>query len=159
MLDPDRATIVVGVDFTAASEAAVERAIELARKRGAQLRLVHALKPLGAPGLEPSFPSPLKYNNETAEVDETGHAPTDAWLRRIRAKGVTADAVVRSGGSPAAVIVEEADRIAAATVVVGTRSRSGLGKALLGSVAREVVRRCPVEVEVVPGPGGHAGAA
>ncbi|MEA3189996.1 MAG: hypothetical protein QOD77_578 [Thermoplasmata archaeon] len=158
MLDPDRATILVGVDFTQASEAAVDRAIEMARKRHAQLRLVHALKPLGAPGLEPSNPSPLKYNNETAEVDETGHAPTDTWLRRIRAKGVHADAIVRAG-SPAAVILEEADRISAAAVVVGSHRRTPFGKALLGSVSEEVARRCPVEVEVVPGPSGHAGAA
>ena len=55
------------------------------------------------------------------------------------------------GGEPAAAICELAGALGARAVVLGTRGRGGLTRALLGSVSDYVVRTAPCTV-VVTGP-------
>jgi nucleotide-binding universal stress UspA family protein len=52
-------------------------------------------------------------------------------------------------GRPAATIVEFAEELDADHVVVGSHSRKGVSRLVLGSVAESVVRRSPVPVTVV----------
>jgi nucleotide-binding universal stress UspA family protein len=67
--------------------------------------------------------------------------------------GLAADAVLRDG-DPAAEIAAEAVEGGAGLVVMATHGRSGLGRALLGSVASGVVAQSPVPV-VLLRPGGR----
>ena len=52
------------------------------------------------------------------------------------------------GGEPAAAICELATELGARAVVIGTRGRGGLSRALLGSVSDYVVRNAPCTVVV-----------
>jgi nucleotide-binding universal stress UspA family protein len=52
------------------------------------------------------------------------------------------------GGDPAAAICELATQMGARAVVIGTRGRGGLTRALLGSVSDYVVRHAPCTVVV-----------
>jgi nucleotide-binding universal stress UspA family protein len=76
-----------------------------------------------------------------------------ALERELGAAGLDATSVVREG-DPAAEIVAEVGRAGADLVVMATHGRSGLARALLGSVADGVVTRAPVPV-VLLRPGGH----
>src|SRR6185436_2730669 len=67
--------------------------------------------------------------------------------------GLAADTVLRDG-DPAAEIAAEAAEGGAGLVVMATHGRSGLGRAILGSVASGVVAQSPVPV-VLLRPGGH----
>jgi len=58
------------------------------------------------------------------------------------------------GGDPAAAICELAAELGARAVVIGTRGRGGLTRALLGSVSDYVVRHAPCTVVVTRAHGG-----
>jgi nucleotide-binding universal stress UspA family protein len=53
-------------------------------------------------------------------------------------------------GSTADTIIDCAAQFAADLIVIGTHSRSGFDRLLMGSVAESVVRHSPVAVLVVP---------
>jgi nucleotide-binding universal stress UspA family protein len=63
-----------------------------------------------------------------------------------RARGVRTEILVLHEAGPAGVILREARRLRADAVVLGTRGRRALAKALLGSVADAVARRAPIPV-------------
>jgi nucleotide-binding universal stress UspA family protein len=73
--------------------------------------------------------------------------------RELGAAGLDTTSVVRDG-DPAAEIVAEVRGAEADLVVMATHGRSGLARALLGSVADGVVTHSPVPV-VLLRPGGH----
>jgi len=58
--------------------------------------------------------------------------------------------VAALGGSPADVILEEIGKRGADLVVMRTRGRAGLGRAVLGSVAERIVQRSPMPVLLLP---------
>lgn len=148
-------TIVVGTDFSPGSRAAFESGLTMARDLGARLVLVHAVRPLGAPGLELTRPDRTTEENETADpTPDVGLNGSD-WVDLAKAQGVEADVIVRPGRA-AVVIAEEAARLGAHTVVLGSLEKGGLEKAVLGSVAEEVQRRTSRPVVVVPGVAGPA---
>jgi nucleotide-binding universal stress UspA family protein len=74
-------------------------------------------------------------------------------VRKVRARGVGVQVVVRSG-DPAATLLEVADDVDADLVVVGTRGRGGPDELLLGSVARTVADRARRPTLVVPATAG-----
>jgi nucleotide-binding universal stress UspA family protein len=141
--------ILVATDFSPASRAAFDKGIELAKEVRGRVLLVHALRPLGAPGLELTRPDTTKLENETAEpVPSMGIAGTE-WVDLARAQGVEADAIVRPG-LPSVVILEEADRVDAHTIVLGSQEKDPLAKAILGSVAETTAEKTRRAVVVVP---------
>ncbi len=151
MLEQTRGpTILVGTDFTSSSRAAFDSGLRMAREEGGLLVLVHAVRPLGAPGLEMTRPSTARVDNETAEPGpEFGLDGTD-WVMLARAQGVEAVVIVRPGLA-AAVIADEAERLEARTVFLGNSGKAGLSRVMLGSVAAEVKRNTTRPVVVVPG--------
>lgn len=159
MRDRSPPTILVATDFSPASHAAFESGVRMAKEQGGRLVLVHALRPLGAPGLELTRPDTTRFENETARPGDVLDAPQGArgedWADLARSQGVPADVVVRAG-LPAVVIVEEAERLQAKTVVLGSGRKDGLAKTVLGSVAEAVQKatdRPVVVVSGVPEPG------
>jgi nucleotide-binding universal stress UspA family protein len=147
-------TIVVGVDGSAPSLAALRWGAEEAKLREATLVAVHAWvyippAPLAEPGLAPfpltDLPGQLEAQRDGAEA-ELATALTAAFPDgappEIESKLVEDD--------PAEALERESRK--ADLVVVGSRGRSGLTAALLGSVSRHVVDHaaCPVVVVKAP---------
>lgn len=154
MLGSARPTILVATDFTPSSRGAFDEGVRLAKELEGRLLLVHAVRPLGAPGLELTRPDTTKEENETAEpVPAVGLAGTE-WVDLAKAQGVECDIVV-APGRPASVIVHEALRVDAHTIVLGSQGKEGISKAILGSVAEEVREKSGRAVLVVD---DHAGA-
>lgn len=143
---PAMATVVVGVDFSAPSKKALDAAVALAAALQADVVVVHANEPLplGAKrgALDPV--TQLKVDTEAEEVATLSRT----WVAQAGKKAKVA--LVTRTGKPADVVVDEAVRRKAAYVVVGSHGRTGLRKAVLGSVAEAVVRASPVPVVVVP---------
>ena len=138
-------SILVALDFSEHSDAALERAIALAHQSSATLHLLHAYEvPLGAiPIYDVQVPQ--------AMLD----AVRDAAARRVekaRAKAVAAGVsceahLVPSPPTPA--IVDTARNLRADLIVMGTRGLSGFQHALLGSNAERTVRLAPCPVLTV----------
>lgn len=133
--------ILVATDFSATATAALDWAVELARQQGARIELVHAVTiPPSIPGYIPS--ADLDFQGEVLRAAEVRLAEA---VTELQAKGIGA-ATHLQPGTPSQVILDRADEIAAAAVVLGTRGLTGIRHLLLGSTAQRVVHgaRCPV---------------
>ena len=80
------------------------------------------------------------------------------YLRTVEMQfdGAAIECVVRFG-DPVAAILREAEAFGADLIAVTTAGRSGMGRALLGSVAEQVFRRAETPVMLLR-PGRHGGA-
>ena len=71
--------------------------------------------------------------------------------RLLKAVGIPFEREVGSG-DPAHTLVDIAERFACDAIVMGSRGSGGLRKALLGSVANEVLHASPVPVTIIKPP-------
>jgi nucleotide-binding universal stress UspA family protein len=133
------ASVVVGVDGSTESRAAVDVAAWEAYRRGVPLRLVHGYQPGGYGASGPMG---------------TVRKRLDAEAERVRSRypGLSTTTIVVSG-DPGTILVDEAR--SAVLTVVGARGVSSFHSTLLGSVADQVATRAPAAVIVVrpPDPG------
>jgi nucleotide-binding universal stress UspA family protein len=135
-------TLLVPLDFSDDSAAALQTAVDLARRLGAKLKLLHVyhrpttvFEPYG---VQP--PPPM-----VAEVPEAAKRRIELELDKVREAGVEAEALVREG-LPAEEIAAAATELGADLIVMGTRGLSGLKHVLLGSVAERTLRSAPCPV-------------
>lgn len=135
--------ILVPTDFSRCSLAGVRYAARLARSTGASLRLLHAVYPyaqvIAFDRMGSSSESVIKIATETAEA-EMARLKARKFLRDI-----ACETEVRVG--PAADVISSSSRQSGIDLLVtSTHGRTGFKRALLGSVAEQLVRyaECPV---------------
>jgi nucleotide-binding universal stress UspA family protein len=141
--------IMVPTDFSVSAERAWALAQRLARATGSELVLIHVV-PRSAwsiPRADHASEAARKWATEELE-DCAGKA---------RAQGLRARVALRTGVAYRE-IVALAREEGADLIVVATLGRGGIGRALLGSVADQVVRRAPCPVLTVPAPAGERSA-
>ncbi len=153
---PDSRPILVPVDFSASSAAALLWGAALARAITKPLVVLHVVHdPVGAPGyyLRAQHGGAL----EMQRIEEGARDMMDEFLRELCERhpemGAPADLTTRLvAGVPATRILEVADELDARLIVMGSEGRTGLARALLGSKAERVVRLAPVPVTIVKAP-------
>ena len=135
--------VVVGYDGSAGSQAALERAVDVAGDDGVVF-VVHAYALphnwLGHPNYQERLNTALDDAESTIrDLRERTGGPLDrvAWESEI------------IGGDAAEAIAAVAAARHADEIVVGSR-RFGLTRVLLGSVARDLIRLADVPVTVIP---------
>lgn len=143
--------ILVPVDFSPHSEAALLNALEMAEKLEAPLAVLHVVHDLGdAPGyysvkgrkkqlrrLEDVAADMLReFINKMLEQSEGN---------RLLEKAETLLVV----GLPVNRILETAEHIDARMIIMGSQGRTGLAHVMLGSKAEQVVRLSPIPVMIV----------
>ncbi|MDD7939588.1 universal stress protein [Actinomycetospora lutea] len=148
------APVVVGVDGSPASEAAIDFAAAVADADGCPLVAVHTWWD----PLVDSVPEAFVSLDAITEDERRVLAEQLAGRSAIHPDLKVSMVVTRSRAVRA--LLEQAQ--GARLLVVGTRGRGGFAGLLLGSVSRGLVHRAPCPVAVVPPPGvrarGHAGA-
>lgn len=140
----DRPVVVVGVDGSPGSRAALQYALADAARRGAGLRVVAAVQ-------QPEYWSALYGTTAPRPVPDVV-AGVESEVRRFVAEVVaeTPDevpvTVEARAGSPAQVLTRAAED--AAVLVLGHRGRGAIRSAVLGSVGLSCVLHasCPVTV-------------
>ena len=139
--------ILVPTDFGEAASRALNLAVDVSRKFGGSLFLVHAYEvPVALAAPYPGLPPlPAGYLDSFREAAQ---ARLDRALAELRKEFPEAVGVLRSG-APWEEILEVAKEKSATLIVMGTHGRRGLKHALLGSVAEKVVRLSPVPVLTV----------
>ncbi len=135
----------MALDFSPHSERALEWGVELARRLGARVHLVHAYD-LPIPGVHPyEVTVPDTYIEECRAA---AGRKLDEALARVRAEGVEADA--RLTEVPAAsAICDEARAAGCDLIVMGTRGHRGVKRLLLGSVTEHTLRMAPCPVVAI----------
>jgi nucleotide-binding universal stress UspA family protein len=136
--------IVHPSDFSPASRPALRKAIELAKSHRAQLFVVHVLSML--PVVPDTYVAPTVWDDLERGQQITARRQLARLVATAKAAGVRASGVVLDIGVTHERIVQFARARRADLIVIGTHGRSGLTRALLGSVASRVLAtaRCPV---------------
>jgi nucleotide-binding universal stress UspA family protein len=138
--------VCCAIDFSEPSVDTLREAARLARRDGAGLTLVHVFAPpqTVAPELGTLMPEQLEAAIRAELAPRLAAAKAEA---EAAAPGVPVDTVLLAG-RPAHEIVALAEARGIDLVVVGTHGRTGLRRAVLGSVAEHVVRSAPCPVLV-----------
>jgi nucleotide-binding universal stress UspA family protein len=139
--------ILAAIDFSPVSGAVVEHAASLAKAFSAELTLVHIAAP------DPDFvgyqAGPQTVRDTRAETLHTEHRELQATAESLRQREVDCHALLIQGPT-VQTILEEAGRIEADTIVLGSRGHGALYRALLGSVSEGVLHEASCPVVVVP---------
>ena len=137
--------ILVPVDFSAASRAALWRASELATALGASLELLHVLELPGAHALasQAYVPLPPEYRQD---VKRHAEKHLEEWLSTSSVPTIRHE--LREG-KPFVEIASYARQHGIDLIVMGTHGRGGMSRLLLGSVTENLIRTAPCPVMTV----------
>lgn len=142
---PTASTVVVGVDGSALSLAALDFAFDMADRRGWRVLAVHAWEiPAYDVLAAPSGPPPIDVE-ELVASEERAFAESLAGLRERHPDVVVEQLVVK--GQSVRAILDACDD--PALIVMGTRGRGEFLGAVLGSVSQGVLHRAKVPVAVI----------
>jgi nucleotide-binding universal stress UspA family protein len=133
-------------DFSECATGAQTVAVDLAHKLDAELVLVQVLveAPLYSEGFISRRQVQTVYDAQRKWSEET----LEARAAQLRQSGIKTSWRVQMG-APYEEIVRTAEEEHAGLIVMGTHGRSGLNRALLGSVAERVIRLAPCPVLTV----------
>jgi nucleotide-binding universal stress UspA family protein len=149
-LIPAIRSILVASDLSERARAAMPRAYALLRDGGGRVELLHVHVPWSSAGAQSSAPvgSPLpEARRHDLERQLRDSVPPDAEVR-----GIVTRLHLVDGGDPVDAILQAAERLGVDVVALASHGRSGLERALLGSVAEQVARRSPRPVFIVHQP-------
>jgi nucleotide-binding universal stress UspA family protein len=140
--------ILIPVDFSDHSLAALEAAVDLAKVFDSRLHLIHcySIQPGGISPYGVAMPS-----SYFTDIREAASKQLAEW----RLKHLPADILVDTktvSQMPSKAIVEAALEVGADLIVMGTRGHSGFKHALLGSVTERTIRIAPCPVLTVHAP-------
>lgn len=149
-LDSDDGPLLVAVDFTADSEAALLWACRYADRIGAEVIGLHVVHDPGeAPGYYKRAESDL-----LRPLEDVAAEMMDEFVEKMQAEYPDLTTLehlqkVLVKGIPATRILELAKMRGASMIVMGSRGRTGLPHLLLGSKAERVVQLSPIPVTIV----------
>lgn len=138
--------IVVGIDGSAGANRALQWAISLARRTGAEIVAAHIAQPIPYEFAGFGFVAPVAVPNWEAEARGQFQ---DEWCLPLRKAGIPFRSVFEEG-NPGPQLVEIAKREGAGLIVTGTRGLGAVREAILGSVSHYLVQHAEVPVVVVP---------
>jgi nucleotide-binding universal stress UspA family protein len=147
--------ILIAVDESKYAERAAEYGFELAHLSKAEVGLVNIVEPLIVPAAGPDtitgaiFEPPVISDPELANIQkEASENIIDHTIKRFA--GDLKVTQFSEYGSTAEGILDCCNQFNADLVVIGTHSRTGFDRLLMGSIAEDVVRHSLVPVLVVP---------
>lgn len=150
--------ILIGIDNSKFAEHAAQYGFDIAHKFKAAVGLVHIVEP-----------AILPYNNTSdtllgTSMQDIGAADIDIInIQNETSKSIIENTIKKFGddlkvthfnefGDTADGIISCSKQFGADMIVIGTHSRTGLDRLLMGSVAEHVVRHSEIPVLVVPMP-------
>ncbi len=136
----DVRSVLVPIDFSACSLAALQHALALAGPRRGTVHLLHVVDPI-ASGLGDGAPI---ASDVLTRFEDRLNRLTDG----VQARDSTTEMHV-AVGSIEHEILDMVDRYAVDLIVMGTHGASGWGHLLLGGTTERVVRRAPCPVLTV----------
>ena len=137
--------ILVPIDGSEPSNAAVGLALQLARANEAEVIFVHAVELSKIAALV--SPSSVDPSYAIDAACKSGQAFLDEAKARAQKAGIKAICELPEDGCVASVLTLARQR-RADLIVVGSHGRSGIPRAVLGSVAEGIIRRSQIPVLV-----------
>ena len=140
--------LLVPIDFSEPSNAALDHAVDLAEGTDARIYVLHAFEIpiIGLPGAVIGATAEL-----TSRIVNAAQKGLDDAIARYEGRSVVMTPLLKQGNARA-IILEMAEDVSADLICIGTHGREGIARALIGSVAEAVVRTSPVPVLTVHAP-------
>jgi nucleotide-binding universal stress UspA family protein len=140
-------TILAAIDFSEVTEHVVGRSALLAEALGSRLWLVHVAAP------DPDFAGydagPDVVRDQVAKHLREEHRALQTMAEELRGRGIDTTALLVQGAT-VATILQEATKLEADLIVVGSHGRGAISRALLGSTSEGVLHKAVVPVLIVP---------
>lgn len=139
--------LLAALDLAGTTPAVLREARIWSRRLAAQLYLVHVAEP------DPDFigydPGPETVRDAIARKFHREHQSLEAYARELRLEGLDATALLVQGPT-AATIIQEADRLQADVILMGTRAPGALRELFVGSTSKGVLHDSTRPVLMVP---------
>src|ERR687889_394264 len=149
--------ILLATDGSKEAALAVRTAADIAQRTGSELHVVHVGSSLEYVGMGPpligDIPAPTQE-----QLSAEARGLLDAEVEQVKAVGGTVAQAHLGVGAPDREIVELAEKLSAGLIVIGSRGRGGIRRALMGSVSDSVVRHAHCTVLVVRAEGCSRGS-
>jgi universal stress protein A len=140
-------TILAPVDFSPATARVLDAAIELARAIEGDVVLLHVVQP---PMVTSDYGLAMENVQEILRVSEQAAARQLAHLQtRLDGSGVPVR-TVQVNGAPVAGILEQAQKLTASYVIMGSHGHTAFYDLLVGSTTHGVLKKSPCPVVLVP---------
>ncbi len=146
--------ILVPIDFSASSHAALDTAEEFASRFHAEVVMVHVV-PQFVPA---SIPDSISEAALVEHAREEAERKLNISQKAFASKGITATAFVEVSADVAGTIIDVVDREKADMLVISTHGLSGWYPLVFGSTAEKIVKlaQCPVMLLRTPKPESSA---
>lgn len=149
------ATILVPVDFSDHSQAALLKASEFANMMPATLVVLHVVHD---PGEMPGYYSKLVKKKRVTRMQDIAAEAFQEFMERTIEANPNLDPLLQAErlmviGLPVTRILEVVHHLDPIMVVMGSQGRTGLKHLVIGSKATQIVQLCPVPVTIVKKPG------
>ena len=139
--------ILVALDLSEASARVVEAASRVAKQSGAEVYLLHVAEP------DPDFvgfdAGPASVRLQVAEQFRKERSAIQEFAQGLRDEGIGATAMLVQGPTVATTL-EQAKKLGATLIVVGSHGHGAIYDVLVGSYSAGILRKADVPVLVVP---------
>lgn len=140
--------IMVPLDGSPFSEAALGHAAVLAKAFDAEILIVHVLVGMQQTNMIAAESPELMTQLENS-ANRGAEKYLDGKIQSLRQAGYNARPIIGTGSSIAQVVVEAAEREKVDTIVMTSHGFSGLNRLVFGSVAQRVARLAPMPVLLI----------
>ena len=147
-----KSPILVPVDFSAHSVAALLKACELAECTKQQLIVLHVVHD---PGEMPGYYAKgMKKKKQLVRIEDAAKEMFDEFIADLQKKHPDVPILKKIEtmlvvGIPVTRILQVIEKKSPSMVVMGSQGRTGLSHLLMGSKAEHLVRMCPVPITIV----------
>jgi nucleotide-binding universal stress UspA family protein len=140
-------TFLVPIDFSEISEEIADTAISFAQAFHGRVVLLHSIPP---PILTSEYALPVEVAHEAVMAGEkSAEARLTEYADPFRRANLGIDVIVRHGG-PVTAILEEAARVHADFIIMGSHGHGRLYDLLVGSTASGVLKGAQCGVIIMP---------
>ncbi len=143
--------ILVPVDFSPASEAALAYAGDLAERLSVPLVVLHVVHD---PEEMPGYYMKAMKKKRLGRIEDVAAEMLDDFLEKAKKQHAKNKSLQQAEpklllGVPISRIMQFVSKIEPRMVIMGSKGRTGLKHVLLGSIAEHVAQLCPVPVTIV----------
>lgn len=139
--------ILVGIDLSDCTDTIVKKTLEFSKVLAAKVWLLHVAEP------EPDFVGydvgPQSERDVLAEKFHLEHTEIQAIANNLRTEGLDATALLVRGAT-VDTILNEAAKLEADIIIVGSHGRGALQRLLVGSVSEGILQHAKCPILIIP---------